>query len=216
MNMLVKKKDIEKGHGKMIDYIELNKKNTEYLISISNEKRNKILKQNRYLPQLSIFGKYVNKKLPVLDIGIRDGAFLEVLRNEGFIDLCGIDIYEKSVELGNKKGFDCVVADAHYFNLNKKFGTIVMSHSLEHCPYPDKVIERVYEHLLDNGILFIEVPREEGDPKPTVKDAHYYNFNDMDSLLDLFDDRWEILKKLIQGKNDCRLKIVIRKRSMEE
>ena len=68
----------------------------------------------------------------------------------------------------------------------------------------------------NNGILFIEVPREEGDPKPTVKDAHYYNFNDMDSLLDLFDDRWEILKKLIQGKNDCRLKIVIRKRSMEE
>ena len=150
----------------------------------------------------------------MLDIGIRDGAFLEVLRAKGFVDLYGIDIYEKSVKLGKEKGFNCVVADAHYFKLNKKFGTIVMSHSLEHCPYPNKVIERVYEHLLDDGILFIEVPREEGCPKPTVKDAHYYNFNNMESLLNLFDDGWEILENLIQGKNNCRLKIVVKKRSV--
>ena len=34
----------------MEDYITLNKKNTEYLISISNDERNEMLKLNRYLP----------------------------------------------------------------------------------------------------------------------------------------------------------------------
>lgn len=196
----------------MDDYIDMNLKNTKYLMSKNTPERYNRLRKNRYEVQLSIFEKYVDKSEPLLDIGIREGAFLEFLKEKGFKKLYGVDIYKEGVDMAIEKGFPCVVADAHMLNLKKKFSTITMSHVLEHCPYPDRVLECVYDHLIDGGILFIETPREEGDPVPTEKDAHYSNFGTMESLLSLFDDRWEVLENLVQGNRGCRLKIVVKKR----
>jgi 2-polyprenyl-3-methyl-5-hydroxy-6-metoxy-1,4-benzoquinol methylase len=192
----------------MMDYIELNKKNTDYLIKKTNSKRVDLLIKNRYSIQVSMLSKYIDKNKFVLDIGIRDGAFLKYLKDLGYINLYGVDIYERSIEEANKKGINCEVANAQTLNLNKKFDVVVMSHVLEHCPDPKKVLDNIYNHLNENGILFIEVPIEKGPPKPTEKDAHYFNFENYDVLLNLIEDRWKVLNKKITPK---RMKVVLRK-----
>lgn len=196
------------------DYIELNKKNTEFLLKkgIANPGRYERLNKNRYSIQLSMLSEYVTKDLSFLDIGIREGAFIEFLKEKGFTDLYGIDIYEKSVELARNKGIECEVADAQYFCLDRKFDVIVMSHVLEHCPEPGKVIYCVSQHLNENGIVFIEVPVEQGSPVPTEKDAHYYNFHSLADLLLFFEEGWELLEKFESKK---RLKVVVRRTKYE-
>lgn len=191
-----------------MDYIELNKKNTDYLIRKTDSKRVDILIKNRYSIQISMISKYIDKNKSILDVGLRDGAFLEYLRQLGYKNLYGIDIYEKTIDITKKKGINCEVADVQNLNLNKKFDAITMSHVLEHCPDPKKVLKNIYNHLNKDGILFIEVPIEQGPPNPTVKDAHYFNFGSYDVLLGLIKNEWEVLNKKISSK---RIKVVLRK-----
>lgn len=192
----------------MEDYISLNKKNTELLIQkgISNPNRYNVLEKNRYSIQLKMMSKYINKESPLLDIGIRDGAFLDYLRRNGFTNLYGVDIYEKSVEIAKSKGLACEVMDAQCLKFDRKFDVVVMSHVLEHCPIPKVVLDRVYTHLNDKGILFIEVPIEKGHPKPTEKDAHYFNFQSFDHFVSVLEDKWKILEKFVSDK---RIKTVL-------
>lgn len=192
----------------MLDYIELNKKNTEILINESTPDKSRKLEKNRYSIQLDMLLPYIDKGEPLLDIGIRDGAFLELLKTRGFTNLYGVDIYERTIEITKSKGISCEVADVHIMKLNRKFSTVVMSHVLEHCPDPAKVLGNVYDHMEEGGVLFIEVPIEYGDPRPTEKDAHYYNFDSIDKLLSFFDNRWEVLEQITVG---TRLKIVVKK-----
>lgn len=193
-----------------MDYVELNKKNTDILIEkcINDKTRYGRLEKNRYSIQLSMFEKYVDKTKPLLDIGIRDGAFIDFLRRNGFTNLYGVDIYERSVEVARANNIDCEVVDVHYMSLNRRFDTVVMSHVLEHCPDPEKVLDNVYNHMNDDGVLFIEVPVEKGDPKPTEKDAHYFNFHSLTDLLVVLGSRWELLEKFTSEK---RIKVVLRR-----
>jgi 2-polyprenyl-3-methyl-5-hydroxy-6-metoxy-1,4-benzoquinol methylase len=191
-----------------MDYIELNKKNTKLLIDQTDEKVLVKLKKNRYDIQLNMFGLYMSKDEPVLDIGVRDGAFLQILKDMGCTDLYGIDIFEESIELLKQRGIDGCVADAQEFKLDKLFDTVIMSHVLEHCPEPKKVLDNVYNHTRDHAIIFIEVPIEEGDPKPTEKDAHYFNFHSFDDMLKLLGKDWEVLEKFVSEK---RIKVVARR-----
>lgn len=192
----------------MEDYITLNKKNTELLINISDNDRLAKLKNHRYSIQLDMMSDYIDKNKPLLDIGIRDGAFLEWLKELGFSNLYGVDIYERTIEITRAKGIGCEVADVQYLDLGRKFDVIMMSHVLEHCPDPDIVLKNVYNHLNENGILFIEVPIEQGPPKPTEKDAHYFNFNSFNDMLNLLGDKWSILEKFVSKK---RIKVVLRR-----
>lgn len=194
----------------MEDYISLNKKNTELLIKkgVNDPARYDRLKENRYSIQVEMFSKYINKNAAILDIGIREGAFIEFLKEKGFNNLYGIDIYEKSIELAKEKGINCEVANAQEFSLAKQFDLIVMSHVLEHCPDPASVLDCVYTHLNIDGILFIEVPIEKGEPRPTEKDAHYFNFNSFDDMINLLGSRWDILEKFVSKK---RIKVVLRR-----
>ena len=189
-------------------YVELNRKNTEMLINKTDDAKLDKLKNNRYLIQIEMMSKYVDKNKPLLDIGIRDGAFLGLLEELGFSDLYGVDVYGRSIELLNSRGIDGEVADAQTLDLDKKFDTVMMSHVLEHCPNPDIVLGNVYNHMNDDGILFIEVPIELGDPNPTGKDAHYYNFHSMEDLLGFLSGKWEILDKF---SSNVRLKVVARR-----
>jgi 2-polyprenyl-3-methyl-5-hydroxy-6-metoxy-1,4-benzoquinol methylase len=191
-----------------VDYIDLNKKNTEFLINLTTPKRVELLIKKRYSIQLMMLSNYISKKSSILDIGIRDGAFLKYLKDLGYTNVYGVDVYERSIKEAKKKGIDCEVSDAQRLNLNKKFDVVIMSHVLEHCPDPAKVLSNVYSHLNEKGILFIEVPIEKGPPKPTVKDAHYFNFNSYDDLLFFLKGKWEVLKSKVTRK---RIEVVLRR-----
>lgn len=197
-----------------MNYIEVNIKNTKELMKDIGEKRYYQLRVNRYIPIIEMVSKYITEDSAILDIGIREGAFLKVLRDFGYTNLYGIDIYKEGVEQANKDGFACIVADVQKPNFwpGRKWRLITMSHVLEHCPNVKGVIENIYNHLYGGGILFIEVPKEKKEKKYPTKFAHYYNFTSLIELASFFEDsKWDILDS---GKNESgkRLKIVVRKK----
>jgi len=200
----------------MKDYVKVNVEKSKWVIRNTNKKRYENLKTTRYIPIINKILPYVNKDMSLLDIGIREGAFLKALRENNFTNIFGIDVNEEGVKAAKDSGFDCIVADTQELSLGKTFDIITMSHVLEHCPNVARVLENVYNHLNDDGILYIEVPKQEKEPVPT-KGAHYYCFESMADLLSFFDkSKWEILdKEHIQNKvkrTRGTLKLVIRKK----
>lgn len=181
--------------GAMKDYIKTNIKNTKRIIRKTNKDRYDRIKKNRYIPMMNLILKYADKSGSLLDIGIREGAFLDLLRDNGFTDLFGIDVFEDGVRMANERGFNCVIADAQNFNLNLTFDIITLSHVFEHVPQPEKVAENVYNHLKTGGVLYVEVPKQKKESVPTVH-AHYYCFESLKEFLSFFDEsRWEILEQ---------------------
>lgn len=198
----------------MIDnYIDQNIKYTKKLLDNITKDRYKELRINRYVPLIEMILKYTDVKKPLLDIGIREGALFDVLKEFGFTDLFGIDIYKKGVKLAIEKGYECIVADVMTLNLKRKFSTIIMSHVLEHCPDINKVLENISNHLEKNGILYVEVPKEKKHIDSTKEYGHYYSFFKLKDLEDLFENRkeWEMMES---GKNPTgkRFKIIVRKK----
>ena len=178
----------------MKDYIAVNRKNARRIVAKNNKDRFNRLKDNRYIPAINMFSEYVNKSVSILDIGTREGYFLDVLKENGFENIYAIDVFEEGIRQVKKRGYEAEVADAQCFNLNKKFDLIITMHSLEHCPEPAKVVNCIYDHLYDGGILYVEVPTQVKESVPTPH-AHFYCFVDLEELLSFFDNtKWESLK----------------------
>ena len=184
----------------MNNYIEFNREITRR--SLENRAGKKLSKKliKRLDRILILLEKFARKNEPLLDIGFKSGLLFQILTDNGFKNLYGIDISEEAVNKSRNSGFSCEVQDVQEFELNRKFGTIVISHCLEHCPEPSKVIENIYKHLKPNGILLVEVPEEIGKNIPT-KNGHYYCFSSLDELISFFPDKWELLYNVKYGKN---------------
>ena len=197
----------------METYIKKNLENTKQLMNNINKERYKQLKVNRYKPIIEMIEPFIDVNKPLLDIGIREGAFLDVLKEYGFKKLYGTDIYKDGVESGNKKGHTCFISNAMKLDLDMKFNTITISHVIEHCPDINKVLDNIYNHLEENGILYVEVPKEKKNTdEENIKHGHYFNFTNLKELESFFiNDKWNILDK---GHNTSgkRLKIVVRKK----
>lgn len=192
-------------------YKEVNNEITKTLLTSQNKDEMNKIKNKRHIPILNIITKYANKNLPLLDIGAREGNFLNLLSENGFKDLTGVDISSEAIILLKKKGFEGHVVDAQEFDLGKKYNTIILSHVLEHCPDAEKVINNVYKHLIDDGILYVEVPRQPKIQMPT-KAGHYYHYDDLIELLNLFDSRWQLLfASYERGENKGRIKTLFKK-----
>jgi 2-polyprenyl-3-methyl-5-hydroxy-6-metoxy-1,4-benzoquinol methylase len=196
-------------------YKDVNIENTKKLLKNITPKRYNQLIKNRYSLILNMIEPYANKKQAVLDVGTRDGALLDYLKENGFDDLHCIDICLESIKIATSKGYDAWIMDAQNMTYDREFGTIIMSHVLEHCPDINRVINGAYRGLKKNGILFVEVPRQDPQKVPN-KDAHYHFFPSLKNLIDTFkkDGRWEILDSF-KNKENTRLKIVLRKKNGE-
>ncbi len=194
----------------MKNYIKVNIENTKKLMKNIGPQRYKELKVNRYIPTIELMEQYITKDSALLDIGIREGAFLKVLRDEGFSNLYGVDIYEEGIKNARSAGFECEVSDAMTLNLNKLFDIITISHVIEHCPDIKKVIQNIHDHLNMHGILYVEVPKEKKQKMPT-KHGHYFCFSTLKELHSFFpESTWKMLE-LCKNDSGKRLKIIVRK-----
>lgn len=193
-------------------YIEFNNKITKNLLQTQNDSEKQKIKNKRHLPIIKIVSKYADKKLPLLDIGAREGNLLQLLSENGFNNLMGVDCSDEALKLLREKGFVGINADAQDFDLKKKFGTIIMSHVLEHCPNGQKVVDSAFKHLEINGILYVEVPRQPKISMPT-KAGHYYHYDELVEFLGLFSiDKWRLLfANYERGGNKGNIKAIFRK-----
>lgn len=141
--------------------------------------------KSRMSEALGFFDKYTNKDLLVLDVGCRNGDYITVMKSRGYLHCRGIDISEEAINEARKQGHDCLVGDAHTIKFNKEFGTVLLSHVLEHTYKPYAVLESISKSLVTDGRLLIEIPLEPEPKEIPTPWAHYYTFQSEQDLFDL-------------------------------
>jgi SAM-dependent methyltransferase len=153
------------------DYGAHNVKNSDrpgfFIGWLRKQKLKYVLKENKnligFLLSLVIKPGFENKMLPagvksnssILDVGSGAGALLLNLRNKGFTDITGTDIfinddliYDNNLRIFKKP-------------LNEVEGTfdfIMLNHSLEHMPQQDVVLKNLKRLIKPGGIIMIRIP----------------------------------------------------------
>jgi ubiquinone/menaquinone biosynthesis C-methylase UbiE len=169
----------------METYIELQNRITDYFL----EKPNWIKKlQPRYEFVYQMLKDHINKSLPLIDIGGRDGACLRYFAEKGFSNLWLLDLSHNAIRKANCHG---CVSDAHAISLKDDlFYSAICLHTLEHCYDPGRVLIEIYRILKANGVCILMLPIEEGKRVPTYW-GHYSFFPDENSLSQLLSGLFE-------------------------
>lgn len=145
----------------------------------------------RLINAFMFFTDYADKSSPLLDIGTREGWFLEFLIKAGHKDVQAIEICPEAVTLVKNKGLRIAKIDIQKMVFRDEFGTIAAIHVLEHCSNPKQAISNIYKALKKGGILYIEIPLED-NPYP-MKSAHFSSFPNEGALFNLFNKKWKRL-----------------------
>ncbi|MCA8969456.1 MAG: class I SAM-dependent methyltransferase [Planctomycetes bacterium] len=98
-----------------------------------------------------------------LDVGCSIGTSLVAARDRGW-QAIGIELSKPVAEFGRDKwGLDIRDETLEDLATDPAFGSasfdaIFMHHTLEHVPWPDRILERSFELLRDGGVLFQALP----------------------------------------------------------
>lgn len=96
-----------------------------------------------------------------LDVGTRDGAALDHLRNRGASKVQGVELIDKVVEYAVSKGRSVIVGDMQQLPyLDNTWDVVTSIHSLEHVPDPHKALDEMVRVCRNGGRIFIVVPKE--------------------------------------------------------
>ena len=136
-----------------------------------------------------------DRSINILDIGCRDATAVDFLYKKGFNNIYGFDIGDRARETWYStydKAFvdnHLTVGDVHEgIPYDKQFQLILSSHVIEHLYDAPKAIEDMYNHLVDGGFLFTQVPIQPEERFLNAK-PHYYMFDNMDDYISLFDSK---------------------------
>ena len=149
--------------------------------------------RNRLKSAYRFFEVFVDKNLPLLDIGARDGWMLEYLKRKKFVNTTGVDITVDAVKYAQSQGRNVIWADMHDLSSfdTESFGTILMIHSLEHCYNTQVVVDGLLRILKPSGILYVEVPLETSAAKDV---AHFCNFTSIHDVIKVLGPQFKQLK----------------------
>lgn len=90
----------------------------------------------------------------ILDIGCGGGALLRALRDQGFINLFGVDPFiSKSVNEPNLQ-----ITKGEVFDLEGSYDVVMMHHSLEHVPAPEKYLKAAASKCRPGGYVIVRMP----------------------------------------------------------
>ena len=119
----------------------------------------------RYAQIVGFIKKHAVAKPSILDLGCGDGVLnlhLEALNFEYFL---GLDFSKISIEKANEKNFpksEFIAADAITYIPERNFDVIVFNEAFYYIHDTEKknVLERMLEHLNDDGIFITSIYRE--------------------------------------------------------
>jgi len=136
-------------------------------------------KRRNFISQFEYVKPYLRKN--ILEIGVGAGQTIYWLTKMGY-NVTGIEPDIRNVELiNNKIGKNKVMHNSiENISLDKKYEFIWMSHVLEHLTNPDSFLRMIQNNLIDNGILFIEVPNCENPETLSAsifENPHIYHFS---------------------------------------
>ena len=101
-----------------------------------------------------------NHKVRLLEIGCANGGLLNEFKNQGYMDVTGVDPSSKCSQ-NAKQLYDIKVETASISGLNHfwtGFDFVIMVAVLEHLCDLENSLYKIRELLSTNGLLFIEVP----------------------------------------------------------
>ncbi|OGW33580.1 MAG: hypothetical protein A2X59_07800 [Nitrospirae bacterium GWC2_42_7] len=100
------------------------------------------------------------KSSEILEVGCSGGPMMEILRDDGFTNITGIDINEKAVDICRKKGLnDVMLASGEDTGLeDQHFDVIIASDVIEHIQQETMALTEWKRILKKSGKLFIFVP----------------------------------------------------------
>lgn len=194
----------------MINYIDDNIRITKKLVEMGKHKRKIILE--RYDNQFKFVKNHIDKNFKILDIGCRDGGYLEKLKEKGYENIFGIDVSEYALKICIEK-FNCYKMDIMDLGFpGKTFDYIHLSHILEHTPNVVMALRNVFDILVENGILFIEVPLQKREIYEKRDNGHFYFFEKESDLTELLENFDIIKKESIEArKQKYDIKLLLRK-----
>ena len=169
----------------MKDYLKVNEEKTNQLLRKLKDQRYMNAKRNAKRNTFKFIKGLISRKWEILDIGCRDGMWLNILKGAKFNNLRGIDISEKALEIARKKGHNVVRGDAQELPFpDEEFHFVSIIHTLEHCPEPQKVLSEIKRVLKPNGRILVVVPLQKKEPVPTVW-AHYHCFSSSKEVINM-------------------------------
>lgn len=169
-----------------MNHIQLNTVITEKLLGeLTPEKLCQI--DNRHLTIVEIIMPLVNdKNAKWLDIGCRDGKFLNYLLKLGFINLYGLDCSRRAISIASIRIKRAILSDAQAIPFTcDSFDIVSASNVLEHCPSVKLVVNSVFYILKTGGFFYTEIPLQAVEKTPTPC-GHYTLFQDTDQFCNFF------------------------------
>ena len=102
----------------------------------------------------------LSKDSKILEIGCSGGPLISILRDEGYINVFGIDLSENAIEVCKERGIEnTFVMDAVQMGfLDNEFDLIIASDILEHIEDDSKALKEWNRVLKTNGRLIVFVP----------------------------------------------------------
>lgn len=185
---LVLNPEANKYHYSKISYTLRGKDNTETAKEKLFEERVKLFAYPRYY-FITNFLKLKPDEDLIVELGCNDGANLFPWYENGF-NVFGIDLDPEIVEFGKKIGLNLIYENSLTYDFGqRKPKLIILSHFLEHVEDVNKVLQRLYEVLMPDGFLFIEVPgiRSHGLRNPQmyfdIEHNYYFDLGSIERLL---------------------------------
>lgn len=149
----------------------------------------------RLIEEFKVLQPLMKKDDYILDIGCRNGAFLEILRDNGYTRLFGADLSPDAVDETLSRGIDCIQYDIqepeYDFFEPECFDVITLIHVLEHVSDPVKTAANVHKLLKFGGILCVEVPVHGIEPPEDW--GHFSIFTDGNQVHKLFDENYKMI-----------------------
>jgi 2-polyprenyl-3-methyl-5-hydroxy-6-metoxy-1,4-benzoquinol methylase len=93
----------------------------------------------------------------VLDVGCSSGSLVNMVNDFGGYGE-GLDLNEDFIAFGLSKGLSLFVGTIHDLDNTKKYDIVVYRHVFEHIADINLELEKIYDLLNPNGLLYIEVP----------------------------------------------------------
>jgi len=114
------------------------------------------------LNEFNNFIKYANDSKNVVELGLGDGVFTEMLTNyfKKVIAVDGSSIVIKQLKgiLKEKNNVEYILSYVENLKLDGKIDNIVMSHLLEHLEKPVESLRHLKSFMNNNTVLYISVP----------------------------------------------------------
>lgn len=123
--------------------LEIPQKNRDMILDTKNEHLNPLV------------GTHLKRTSSLLDVGCGAGNWIRNLREEGFTNLTGVDLFTN--EPKDMEGWKFLTGEVFNDQL-KTYDCITLHHSFEHMTEPLRVLERIKALLNTNGLCIIRIP----------------------------------------------------------